>query len=69
MPSTMVINGRYNWKGQTERLVYLGLNYDQSGAWHQFALVDEPGKVWCEVRENELHMLERTPEESTPSVD
>ena len=59
----MVIDGRYNWKNQSERLVYIG----KMDAWHRFELVDEPGKVWCEVLDEDLHMLEETPcDKSTP---
>lgn len=47
---------KYNWIGQKERLVYLG----KEGVWHQFALVEEPWKVWCEVLEQDLNMLEES---------
>lgn len=52
----MKIGGRYNWKGQPERLVYIG----RKGAWHQFALTTESLVPWCEVLEEHLHMLEET---------
>lgn len=52
----MLRGDKYNWKNQEERLVYLG----KDGWWHQFALVDEPHKVWCEVLDRDLHMLEKT---------
>ena len=53
----LVIGGKYNWKSQPERLVYVG----KSGwSWYQFALVSEPSKVWCEVLAGDLHMMERT---------
>lgn len=55
-----VIGGRYNWKGQLERLVYLGYNFSGNGYWHQFALVDNPTKVWCEVQGYELDSFEET---------
>ncbi len=55
-----VKGGRYNWKNQQERLVYLGQNWSGNGFWHQFALVDEPDKIWCEVLTRDLHMLEET---------
>lgn len=59
----MRIGGKYNWKGQPERLVYLGIQHDlDSGFWFQFAKVDEPDKVWCEVREADLDMFEETVE-------
>lgn len=49
-----VIGGRYNWRGQSDRLIYLG----KKGAWHQFKKVGDPRHVWCEVLDQELHMLE-----------
>lgn len=52
--------GYYNWLGQPERLVYLGYNFSGNGYWHQFALVEKPTKVWCEVLTADLHLLERT---------
>lgn len=60
----MKVGGKYNWKGQPERLVYLGIKYyPDNGFWFQFAKVDEPEKVWCEVREADLAMFEETPVE------
>ncbi len=56
----MKIGGKYNWKGQPERLKYLGRNWSGNGFWHQFEKVDEPGVVWCEVLDSDLHMLEET---------
>ena len=55
-PSAMKRGGRYNWKGQPERLEYLG----KKGSWHQFAKVGRIGEVWCEVLGGDLHMLEET---------
>ena len=52
----LVRGKKYNWKNQPERLVYLGV----SGRWHQFALVDEPDNVWCQLFQQDLHMLEET---------
>lgn len=60
IPSTMVMGGRYNCKGQKERLVYLGRNWSGNGYWHQFALVDKPEEVWCEVLDSDLDMIEET---------
>jgi len=56
------IGGRYNWKNQPERLIYVGAKlYTFYGRrWHQFVKVDEPSKVWCEVLDEDLHMLEET---------
>jgi hypothetical protein len=53
---TMKRGGRYNWKGQPERLVYLG----KKGFWHQFRKIGDPRPVWCEVLDENLHMLEET---------
>lgn len=61
------IGGRYNWKHQPERLVYLGYNWSGNGRWHQFAKVDEPNKVWCEVTTDQLAMFEATPPEGEAS--
>lgn len=54
--SALVVGERYNWKHQSERLVYKG----KAGCWHQFAKVESPWKVWCEVLDSDLRMLERT---------
>ena len=56
----MKIGGKYNWIGQRERLVYIGKNWSGNGYWHQFEKVDEPGKVWCEVLDADLSMIEET---------
>lgn len=45
----------YNWKNQPERLVYVGKN----GVWHQFAKIEKPNAVWCEVLWCDLHKLEK----------
>lgn len=63
----MNIGGKYNWKGQPERLIYLGNiylgnNWSENGYWHQFALVESPDVVWCEVLGSDLHMIEETAE-------
>lgn len=65
--SDMVIGGRYNWRYQQERLIYLGYNWSGNGRWHQFALVEKPGKVWCEILDSELDMIEETKEEHAKS--
>lgn len=58
----MKIGGKYNWKGQPERLIYLGDNFSGNGYWHQFAKVDSPWNVWCEVKGDELRFFEETKE-------
>jgi len=57
----MEIGGRYNWRNQPERLIYLGHNWSGNGFWHQFALVEEPENVWCEVLDSDLESFEETP--------
>jgi hypothetical protein len=54
----MQIGGRYNWRNQPERLVYLGRNWSGYGYWHQFAKVEEPHKVWCEVLDDQIASFE-----------
>ena len=54
------IGGKYNWIGQRERLIYLGHNWSGDGYWHQFALVEKPEEVWCEVKSAELSSFEET---------
>lgn len=56
------IGGRYNWKHQAERLIYMGKIQDHRfcRGWYQFALVDAPNKVWCEVRPEDIDMFEET---------
>lgn len=59
------IGGRYNWVNQPERLIYLGVEIS-NGPWHQFAKVDSPGVVWCEVRAADLEMFEATQPDQAP---
>ena len=59
MKNRVVVGGKYNWKCQQERLVYLG----KKGYWHQFALVGTPEVVWCEVTELDMGMLVETTDE------
>ena len=58
--ATMKRLGYYNWKGQPDRLVYLGRNWSGNGWWHQFRKIGDPRRVWCEVTDADLHMLEET---------
>lgn len=59
----MKIGGRYNWKNQPERLVYIGRSRDPGQVrWHQFEKVEKPGEVWCEVLDSDLHRIEETPD-------
>lgn len=54
--------GRYNWKDQPERLIYLGTSHYPMDrrTWYQFAKVEQPDVVWSEVLESELHFFEET---------
>lgn len=63
----MKIGGRYNWKGQPERLIYLGKNWSGNGYWHQFAKVESPDEVWCEVLDDQLDSFEETGNETDQS--
>lgn len=56
------IGSGYKWSHQPERLVYMGpKRYDgDMRVWYQFAKVEMPDVVWCEVLMSELHMMEET---------
>ena len=56
--NNIVEGGKYNWRNQSERLIYLGYNFSGNGYWHQFAKIDSPEVVWSEVQTNELAMFE-----------
>lgn len=56
----MEVGDLCNWKGQPERLIYLGFNFSGNGYWHQFALVEKPNEVWCEVPMSDFHYFERS---------
>ena len=58
----MIEGGKYNWQYQPERLIYLGHNRSGPGRWHQFAKVEEPDVVWCEILTSDLPMIEETKE-------
>ena len=60
---TMKVGGAYNWKGQHDRLIYLGRNWSGNGYWHQFKKIGDPGDVWCEVLDADLAMFEETAQE------
>lgn len=60
MAKNLNVGGEYNFRDQPERLVYLGHNLSGNGYWHQFAKVDSPGKVWAEMLDSDLHMIEAT---------
>lgn len=53
----MDIGENYNWKhSPQDQLVYLG----KKGLWHQFRKIGDPRDVWCEVLDEDLHMIEET---------
>lgn len=54
--------GFCNFKGQSERLVYIGYNFSGNGYWHQFTKVGEPTIVWCECLDSDLQNIEPTKE-------
>ena len=56
----LCVGKKYNWINQPERLVYLGYNFSGNGYWHQFAKVESPQKVWCEVLSSDLKMIEES---------
>lgn len=58
----LTVGGRYNWRNQPERLVYIGRNWSGNGYWHQFEKVGEPGVVWCEVVDADLTHFEESKE-------
>jgi hypothetical protein len=60
MPLYLVIGEKYNFKHQSERLIYIGKNFSGNGYWHQFAKTEEPDIVWSEMLDSDLHMIERT---------
>ena len=62
MFTPLKIDGRYNFKHQSERLIYLGYNYSGNGYRHQFAKVGSCD-VWAELLDSELYMIVETVEE------
>ena len=58
--SNMVINEKYNFTNQEERLNYVGYNFSGNGYWHQFEKTSNPGVVWSELQNSDLWMIELT---------
>lgn len=53
----MIVGNRYNWRhAPRDQLIYIG----KVGSWHQFSKVGDPREVWCEVLDEDLHMIEAT---------
>ena len=59
----MKVGDKYNFRGQPERLVYLGNNWSGNGYWHQFAKVESPNDVWAEMLDSDLKNIEETAHE------
>ena len=59
---TPAIGGLYSWKGQPERLVYMGAKRypGDPRTWHQFAKVETPEVCWSEVLTADLASFEET---------
>lgn len=59
---TLVLGGKYSWRGEAVQLVYLGARRyaGDPRRWYRFAKVDRPGSVWCEVLESDLKSFEVT---------
>lgn len=55
-PEAMERGGRYNWKNQSDRLIYLR----KFNGWHQFKKIGDPREVWCEVLDEDLQLMEET---------
>lgn len=58
-PKDMEYGRTYRFKGQPERLMYLGKNWSGNGYWHQFSKIGgTTGVVWSEITDNDLYMIE-----------
>jgi hypothetical protein len=66
--SDMLLGGVYNWRHQSEILVYIGTtHYHGNGTWHGFARLDNSTiGTWSEVRADELDSFELTPRAKIP---
>jgi hypothetical protein len=60
--STLKRGGKYNWRYQPERLIYMGSKQHNGDRrkWHQFALVSSPDVVWSEVLDCDLENFEES---------
>lgn len=59
-PQELQVGDRYNWRGQPERLIFIGCHhyFRDPRLWYEFALVEKPTVVWCEVLESDLSSFE-----------
>lgn len=62
---SLKIGGRYNFKLQPERLMYVG-NF---GPWHQFTKIGDSASVWVELLGPEICLLEETADSIDGPVD
>ncbi|MCT8871598.1 hypothetical protein [Shewanella xiamenensis] len=52
---TLDIGEAYQFKGVRDQIIYVG----KEGNWHQFELNGEPGVIWCELLDTDLHLIEK----------
>jgi len=64
----MIIGNKYKWKCGHEILTYLGHNWSGNGYWHQFALIEKPEEIWCEVLDRDLRLLDEVDPEPDPAI-
>ncbi len=57
----------YKFKGETQRLKYIGYNYSGNGYWHQFEKEGEQG-VWSGVLDDDLWLIEVVESEVEPQT-
>lgn len=50
----LVKGKKYQFIGQSEEIIYIG----KDGNWNQFEKFDDRGKVWCELLDSDLHLIE-----------
>ena len=50
------IGSKYNWIGDSKIMVYVG----KKGYWHQFAPVEYPNLICCEVLSSHIQYLEQS---------
>lgn len=56
----LLIGNSYNWKCDDNiELIYIGYNFSGNGYWHQFKRADNiDGPIWCEVKTDDLDLME-----------
>lgn len=58
MSIKLIIGETYNFKHQSERLMYVGTY----GPWHQFKKIGDNRPVWAELLDDDLGLIEETKE-------